>query len=151
MVNEEGESREEFETLPFGTRERLDVLVKLFTSGKHVLPRPFLESLAAKIVELTLGEPLPGVTVHPLPPYADLVDRFLFECCEIGTSFSIGVTELHEALRGWCSAQEKFPPSKRAVALRLEQHGFLGTKRTAWKRFWVGLRIREWTPQSQGD
>ena len=81
------------------------------------------------------------VTITATPPHSDLVDRFLLECCEMGTSFQVGTTELNDAMRDWCAEQGKFPPTKRAVAMRLEQHGLLNTRQTAGKRFWVGLRL----------
>jgi hypothetical protein len=123
-------------------RERLDYLMRIFSDGRKSLSRPLLDALASEMAELLLGRPLRFV-FPPETPHADIVDRFVAENCIVGVGYAVETAVFNEKLAQWCRDHEKFIPSRRAVGLRLDQHGFMATRRSNGVRFWVGLAMRE--------
>lgn len=133
----------EMETeLDDAVRERLDYLMRIFAEGKKSLSRPLLDALASEMAELLLGRPIRYI-LPPETPHADIVDRFVAENCTIGTGYAVETAVFNEKLAQWCRDHERFIPSRRAVGIRLDQHGFISTRRSNGVRFWVGLAMRE--------
>lgn len=123
-------------------KERLDYLMRIFSDGRKSLSRPLLDALASEIGELLLGRPVRYIMPSETP-HADIVDRFVAETCIPGSHYAVETALLNEKLAQWCREHERFIPSRRAVGLRLEQHGFLSTRRANGVRFWIGLKLRE--------
>lgn len=73
----------------------------------------------------------------------DLLAPFLEERCEVGNGFAVAVGDLYAAYVLWAERNgERHPLGKKAVGLRLAEHGFEGRKDGQGRRWWDGLKLR---------
>lgn len=73
---------------------------------------------------------------------SDPLKEFLEDCCQLGPSESVGVSELKDAYKTWAEANGSEPLNPKAFNRRLESRGHqrvrLGHNRT---RLWVGIGL----------
>ena len=83
----------------------------------------------------------------------DVVTRFIEDCCTTGENRIAEAGQLYASWVQWCTENNERPGSKRALGLRLQEHGFdpgqatTGSRARTWNG--IGLRVQEeLTPDS---
>jgi putative DNA primase/helicase len=97
---------------------------------------------ALKWADCSLGD-VPGAVTKSTAKYrraADVVGRFLDDCCELGDSLAIGATELHAAFTAWADANGDESLTLSKFGRELNDRGFSACKSGTVTR--QGLRLR---------
>jgi hypothetical protein len=81
-----------------------------------------------------------------------MIGRFVSECCELETTAKMARKTLQDACVAWAEEAGERPPSAKALATWLQDHGVIkGSVRTAagTRDGWKGIRLRALTDMEE--
>ncbi|MGI8751204.1 MAG: DNA primase family protein [Acidimicrobiales bacterium] len=73
----------------------------------------------------------------------DVIGQFIADCCTTNPMLKVQSTPLYEAYKAWCVEQGiTHPLSQKALAPRIEEHGYIGEPDRKERTWWQGLGLR---------
>jgi len=73
----------------------------------------------------------------------DRIDPFIEDRCMVGDNLKVSSGDLYSKYKFWCDTSGERPMSQRAIALRLEDKGFVRIKMHGGVRGWRGIALQD--------